>query len=165
MASCSMPRPVKPIRRSIAFAFGIALLLSACTGDDGGSNGNGGTGGPTGGTGVTNDGPTPVESGSATAGTYEYVNAGLHVTITIDGNEGTMEVENGTDRELPRPDFYILDARDGTEISGDVADPAPIPAGETGTFDVAFEGVEVRNIGLLILLFGSDNYGASVRTA
>jgi hypothetical protein len=160
-----MPRPVKPIRRSIAFAFCIALLPSACTGDDGGSNRNGATGEPTGGTGVTNDGPTPVESGSATAGTYEYVNAGLHVTITIDGNEGRMEVENGTDRELPRPDFYILNARDGTEISGDVADPAPIPAGETVTFDVAFEGVEVRDIGLLILLFGSDNYGASVRTA
>jgi hypothetical protein len=160
-----MPRPVKPIRRSFAFALGITLLLSGCTGGDDGSNGNGATGRPTGGTGVTNAGPTPVESGSATAGTYEYVNAGLHVTITIEGNDGTMEVENGTDRELPRPDFYILDARDGTEVPGDVSDPAPISAGETVTFDVAFEGVEVRNIGLLILLFGRDNYGASVRTA
>jgi hypothetical protein len=44
-------------------------------------------------------------------------------------------------------------------------DAAPVPAGQTATFDAAFEGVEVRNIGLLILLFGRDNYGAFVRTA
>jgi hypothetical protein len=160
-----MPRPVEPTRRSIALALLAMLFLSACTGGDGGSNGNGATGEPTGPTGATNGGPTPIEGGPATSGTYEYVNAGLHVTITIEGNEGTMEVENGTDRELPRPDFYILDARDGTEISGDVVDAQPIPAGDTATFDIAFEGVEVRNIGLLILLFGDDNYGASVRTA
>jgi hypothetical protein len=158
-----MPRPVKPIGRSIAFALGIALFLSACTGDEG-LNSDGRTDRPTGAT-PDGTGPTPVETGPATAGTYEYVNAGLHVTIRIEGNEGTMEVENGTGRELPRPDFYILDARDGTEITGDVVDPAPIAAGETSTFDIAFEGVEVRNIGLLILLFGRDNYGASVRTA
>jgi hypothetical protein len=155
---------MQPIRRSVAFALAMALLVWGCDGDDG-SNGNGVTIEPTGPTDVTNDGPTPVETGPATAGTYEYVNAGLHVTVTIEGNEGTMEVENGTERELPRPDFYILDARDGTEIPGDVTDPAPIPAGETATFEIAFEGVEVRNIGLLILLFGRDNYGASVRTA
>jgi hypothetical protein len=159
-----MPRPVKPIRRTVAFALAVAVL-AGCTDDNDGSNPNGATGEPTGATGATNDGPTPVQTGPATAGTYEYVNAGLHVTIRIEGNEGTMEVENGTDRELPRPDFYILDARDGTEIPGDVVDPAPIPAGETTSFDIAFEGVEVRNIGLLILLFGRDNYGASVRTA
>jgi hypothetical protein len=158
-----MPRPVKPIGRSIAFALGISLLLWGCTGDDG-SNGDGPNGStPTGATPGT--GPTPVEGGPGTSGTYEYVNAGLHVTIRIDGNEGTMEVDNGTDHELPRPDFYILDARDGTEIQGDVVDPEPIPEGDAATFDIAFEGVEVRNIGLLILLFGRDNYGASVRTA
>lgn len=156
-----MPRPVKPIGRSVAFVLCIALLLPGCTGDDG-TNGDGGSGVPTG---PTADGPTPVETGPGTSGTYEYVNAGLHVTIRIDGNEGTMEVDNGTDHELPRPDFYILDARDGTEILGDVTDAEPIPAGETASFDISFEGVEVRNIGLLILLFGRDNYGASVRTA
>jgi hypothetical protein len=160
-----MPRPVKPTRRFVAFALGFSLLVAACTGNGDGSNGNGGTGvigtAPTG----DDGGPTPVEGGPALVGTYEYVNAGLRVVVRIDGSEGTMEVDNGTDRELPRPDLYILDARDGTEIEVGVVDPAPIPAGETGTFDATFEGIEVRNIGLLILLFGRDNYGAFVRTA
>jgi hypothetical protein len=150
-----MPRPVKPTRQFVAFALALALLVAACTGNGDEGNGNGGTGGT--GTGATGDdgGPTPVEGGPALVGTYEYVNAGLRVVVRIDG----------TDRELPRPDLYILDARDGTEIQVGVVDPAPIPAGETGTFDATFEGIEVRNIGLLILLFGRDNYGAFVRTA
>lgn len=161
-----MPRPVKPTVRFIALALALALaaLLAACTDDGGGGEptgpGTGGTGNTTGGV-----GPTPVTTGPAARGTYEYVNAGLRVVVEIDGTEGTMEVENGTDHDLPEPDFYILDARDGTQIDGEVAEPAPTPAGETATFAISFEGIEVRNIGLLVLLFGTDNYGAFVRTA
>jgi hypothetical protein len=161
-----MPRPVKPTVRFIALALALALvaLLTACTDDgDGGEPtgpGTGGTGNTTGGV-----GPTPVTTGPAARGTYEYVNAGLRVVVEIDGVEGTMEVENGTDHDLPDPDFYILDARDGTQIEGEVAEPDSIPTGETVTFDISFEGIEVRNIGLLVLLFGTDNFGAFVRTA
>jgi hypothetical protein len=159
-----MPRPVKPTVRFIALALALAAMLAACTDDGDGAEP---TGPGTGGTGPTTGsvGPAPVTTGPAAHGTYEYVNAGLRVVIEIDGTEGTMEVENGTGRELESPDFYILDARDGTEIEGEVADPAPTPAGETATFDISFEGIEVRNIGLLVLLFGTDNYGAFVRTA
>jgi hypothetical protein len=159
-----MPRPVKPTVRFIALALALAALLAACT-DDG--NGGSPTGPVTGGTGNTagGGGPTPVTTGPAARGTYEYVNAGLRVIVEIDGTDGTMEVDNGTERELEPPDFYILDARDGTEIEGEVAEPAPTPAGETATFAISFEGIEVRNIGLLVLLFGTDNYGAFVRTA
>lgn len=162
-----MPRPVKTTGRFIALV-AVAALLTGCTGGSDGGNPNGeGTGpsgtGPSGGDG----GPTPVETttGPPGTGTYEYVNAGLRVVVNIDGTEGTMDVDNGTDHELSDPDFYILDARDGSEIDGEVADPAPIPAGEEATFGISFEGVEVRNIGLLVLLFGTDNYGAFVRTA
>jgi hypothetical protein len=158
-----MPRPVKRTVRFIALALALVALLSACTDDgDGGepTGPGGGTGNTTGGV-----GPTPVTTGPAARGTYEYVNAGLRVVVEIDGVEGTMEVENGTDHDLPDPDFYILDARDGTEIEGEVAEADSIPAGQTVTFDISFEGIEVRNIGLLVLLFGTDNFGAFVRTA
>lgn len=153
---------MKPTVRFVALALALVALLAACTedGNGGGPTGPSATGNTTGGV-----GPTPVTTGPAARGTYEYVNAGLRVIVQIDGTEGTMEVENGTERELPDPDFYILDARDGTEIEGEVAEPAPTPAGETATFSISFEGVGVRNIGLLVLLFGTDNYGAFVRTA
>ena len=152
----------------VVLAFVLALSLGACTGggDDGGAGGA-----TVGGTGATGDttggdvGPTPVTSGAAASGRYEYENAYLRVVLDIDGTAGTMEVDNGTDRELPLPDFYILDARDGHEIEGDVANPAPIQAGATATFDISFSGIEVREIGAIALLFGQDNYGLFVRTA
>jgi hypothetical protein len=161
---------MKPIGRAFALALSIVLALSlaACTGSDGGGDGT--TGGGTGGTGVSgvtggDVGPTPVVSGSASSGTYEYDNAGLRVVVDIDGTSGTMEVDNGTDRELPPPGFYILDARDGTEIDGEVTDPTSIGAGDTASFDIAFSGIEVKEIGAIALLFGPDNYGLFVRTA
>lgn len=166
-----MPRPVKTTRRSAALIFAAAVAFVGCTGGgtDGSAGPTGGTGG-TGGTGATGatgeTGPSPAVTftGPPGTGVYEYANAGLKVTLEIDRNEGTLTIENGTGRELPEPDFYILDARDGSRIEGEVLDPAPIPAGQTATYDAAFRGIEVRNIGLVILLLGEDNYGAFVRT-
>jgi hypothetical protein len=157
---------MKATGRFVALAFALAVVLAGCTGDEDGGEPTGGTAGGTGGTGPTSEtGPEPIQSGPATIGTYEYVNAGLRVVMHIDGNEGTLEVANDTDRELPRPDFYILHALDATRIEGDVAAAEPIPAGETATFDIAFEGIRVRDIGAIALLFGADNYGLFVRTA
>jgi hypothetical protein len=156
---------MKRTGRLVALTFLLALLLVACTGDGNGDGTNEGTGG-TGTSGLTGDGgPTPVVSGSATRGTYEYENAGLHVILDVEGTTGTMEVDNATDHELGLPDFYILHATDPTvRIEGDVAGAAPVAAGATETFDVSFEGIEVRNIGAIALLFGTDNYGLFVRT-
>jgi hypothetical protein len=158
----------KRTRRVAALALGQMLLVAAaaCTdGDDDGS-GSGATGasGSAGPTGATGDGPTPVSSGSATSGTYEYENAGLRVILEIDGTAGTMEVHNDTDHELGEPSFYIRGAVDGARIDGTVATPAPVPAGDTATFDVSFEGIRVGEIGGIALLFGEDNYGLFVRT-
>ncbi len=158
-----MPRPMKPTGRSVALAVICLLLLSGCTGDDD----DAGTTTGTGPTAVTGDdgGPTPVTGGPGDRGTYEYENAGLRVVMQIEGMEGTLEVDNGTGRTLAKPDFYILGALDRTRVEGDVAAPAAIPTGETATFDVAFEGIRVRDIGAIALLFGGDNYGLFVRTA
>lgn len=150
---------MKTTRVIVASVVSISLLLPACTGNDG--NGDASPPGVTG----RETGPTPVQSGSATTGRYEYENAELRVVIDIDGNAGTMEVDNGTERELPQPDFYILEASAGDEIEGEVSGAAPVPAGETATFDISFEGIEVGDIGAIALLFGEDNYGLFVRTA
>jgi hypothetical protein len=160
---------MKTTGRFVALALVSVLLAGACTGDgdEGNGNGNGGTGG-TGGSGATGQdatGPTPVVSGSATSGRYEYENAGLHVTLDVDGTDGTLEVDNRTGHELEAPDFYILHATEpGVRIEGEVTGAEPVPAGETASFEVSFQGVEVGDIGAIALLFGADNYGLFVRT-
>jgi hypothetical protein len=162
---------MKTTGRFLTLALSLALALSACTGDgDGGDGGTGGTGGTsgTGGSGSTGEGgggPTPVVSGSATGGTYEYENAGLRVVLVIEGTAGTMEVENETGHGLDRPGFYLLDADDGHQIDGEVREAAPVSSGETATFEISFEGTQVGDIGAIALLFGADNYGLFVRTA
>jgi hypothetical protein len=164
-ASCSMPPPVKTTGRSLAFALVAVLLFAACTGDEGPQDGATGESASTGTTGES--GPTPVGTTNASteSATYEYLNAGLRVVMQVDGTAGTIEIENDTDHEVGKPDFYLLDARTGARSEGRVDAGATVAAGETGSFDVSFAGIQIREIGLVVLLLGRDNYGAFVRTA
>ena len=104
-------------------------------------------------------------TGAPGTAVYEYANEGLLVTVELDGSEGTLEVDNGSTNDLDPPDVYVEDAVDGHEIDGEVLNSAPVAAGERATFDVTLDGVTVDDIGLLVLLFGADNFGAFVRTA
>jgi hypothetical protein len=158
-----MPRPMKPTGRLVALLC-LAIALGACTGEDAA-----GDGGSTGATGVstTSEVPTPAQTftGAPGTATYEYANEGLLVTVGLDGSDGTLEVENDSQHDLDPPGLYVEDAVDGHEVDGEVVDSAPVAAGETATFDVRLDGITVDDIGLLVLLFGADNYGAFVRTA
>jgi hypothetical protein len=154
-----MPRPMKPTGRLVALLC-LAIALGACTGGDGGSTGS--TGRRT-----TGEVPTPPQTftGASGTATYEYANEGLLVTVDLDGSDGILEVENDSEHDLEPPGLYVEDAVDGHEIDGEVVDSEPVGAGETATFDVRLDGIAVDDIGLLVLLFGADNYGAFVRTA
>ena len=153
-----MPRPMQPTGRFAALS--IVLALAACTGSGGPQATS-----PSGAPGATGGPPTPSESFSGPPGTAisRYVNAGLTATMQLDGNTGTLEIDNATGRELEKPSFYILDARDGTRIDGTVDGATTVPDGQTDTFDVSYGGLDMKNIGLLVLLMGHDNYGAFVR--
>jgi hypothetical protein len=154
-----MPRPMKPTGRLVALLC-LAIALGGCTGGDGGSTGS--TGRTT-----TTVVPTPAQTftGAPGTATYEYANEGLLVTVHLDGSDGTLEVENDSEHDLGPPGLYVEDAVDGHEIDGEVVNSAAVAAGETATFDVRLDGITVDDIGLLVLLFGDDNYGAFVRTA
>jgi hypothetical protein len=158
-----MPRPMKPTGRLVALLC-MAIALGACTGRDGVADG-----GSTGSIGPSTTGavPTPAQTftGAPGTATYEYANEGLLVTVELDGSDGTVEVDNDSEHDLDPPGLYIEDAVDGHEIDCEVVDSAPVAAGERATFDVRLDGITVDDIGLLVLLFGADNYGAFVRTA
>jgi hypothetical protein len=150
---------MKPTGRVVVLLL-LAIALGACTGDDGDATA---PSGPS----PRSDVPTPAQTFTGAPGTavYEYANEGLLVTLELDGSEGTLEVDNGSTNDLDPPDVYVEDAVDGHEIDGEVVNSAPVAAGERATFDVTLDGVTVDDIGLLVLLFGADNYGAFVRTA
>lgn len=157
-----MPDRMQPTHR---FARAAALVLVAVVFTVACTSGGGNEPGPTGTNDSGGESPTPVQTATGPPGTavYRYANAGLVATMRLDGEAGTLEIENLTGRELPPPDFYILDARDGRRVKGEVRDSTSIPDGQTMTFDVSFSGLGIDDIGLVILLMGRDNYGAFVR--
>lgn len=151
-----MPRLMTGIRRFLAPIFVFCVLGAACTG--------GGKTPPASGTArPTTSTPTPVVSVSAGPGVFVYQNAGLTATLHLTGDTGTLEIANETGRELAPPGFYLLDARDGHRVDGTVTDAKPTPNDATATFDVRFSGLQVWNVGLAVLVMGSDNFGAFVR--
>ena len=154
-----MPRSMKPTGRVVVLLL-LAIALGACTGDDGDATAPSGPN-------PTSDVPTPAQTFTGAPGTavYEYANEGLLVTLELDGSEGTMQVDNGSANDLDAPGVYVKDAVDGHEIDGEVVASTPVSAGERATFDVRLDGITVDDIGLLVLLFGADDYGAFVRTA
>jgi hypothetical protein len=151
---------MKPTRVVLPALLVLALVLAAC--DSGGgepSNTKVAT--------TSEDVPTPAETftGAPGTATYEYANEGLLVTVKLDGSDGTMDVKNNSGNDLGAPGLYVLDAADGHEVDGTVVDAAPVAAGDSASFDVKLDDLTVDDIGLLVLLFGADNYGAFVRTA
>lgn len=141
--------------RLIASVIVFAALAAGCTDNVAkGPAAEGSTGPPTAAL------PTSVAPGT---GVYVYQNAGLVATLELRAGAGTLRIDNETGRELPPPSFYLLDARDGRRVDGTVDGAAPTPDGSSSDFDVEFSGLEVRNIGLAVLLVGGDNYGAFVR--
>ena len=145
---------MKPTRVVLPALLVLALVLAGC--DSGGGQASNTKVATT-----SASAPTPAETftGAPGTATYEYANEGLLVTVTLDGTDGTL------DNDLDPPGLYVLDAVDGHEVDGTVLDAAPVAAGETASFDVRLDDLTVDDIGLLVLLFGADNYGAFVRTA
>jgi hypothetical protein len=131
----------------------LLLAVAGCTGD-------GSDVAPTASSGAS---PSPTDAGSTTfsPGSFRYQNAGLQVALQLEANTGTMDVDNGSGFALGKPDLYVLDGVTGDHIDGKVLDAQPVEDGAQATFQVQFPPeVTPKSLGLVILLFGSDNYGA-----
>ncbi|MGZ5293237.1 MAG: hypothetical protein ACXWH5_04540 [Actinomycetota bacterium] len=141
--------------RSVAPLFVlIALSAAACTGDQASS--------------TTPSSPTPGASDPVTTssnvtfvpGEFEYTFNSITARFSMDGSSGTLTVKNGSGAELGDPSVFVVGI-DDKRYEGTVASPAPVPDGGEATFQVTFpDKVTKGSIGLLVLLFGGDNYGA-----
>jgi hypothetical protein len=141
------------LRRFVAPLAVLAVLGTACTGDDSSATTTGSQ--------TTSQTPTETVPPSFTPGSFRYQNAGLQVDLQLQANTGTMDVDNQSGYALGKPDVYVLDGLTGKHIDGKVVDAQPIEDGATASFQVQFPPeVTPKSLGLVILLFGSDNYGA-----
>jgi hypothetical protein len=141
--------------RSVASAFVlVALSAAACTGDESS---------PTTSSSPTTGASDPVTTSSDVTfvpGKFEYRFNNITATFSMDGSGGTLTVKNGSGAELGDPAMYALGI-DDKRYEGTVTAPAPVPDGGDATFQVTFpDKVTKASVGMLVLLFGSDDYGA-----
>jgi hypothetical protein len=98
---------------------------------------------------------------SAGPGSYIYRNAGLTVTLKLNGHDGSLRVDDQAGHDLGAPGIYVLNAATGARTNGKVVAGKSVSNGDTATFKVQFpSSVSDHDIGLVILLFGGLNYGA-----
>ncbi|MDH4111955.1 MAG: hypothetical protein OEV60_04630 [Actinomycetota bacterium] len=142
--------PRTPVHLTIVVLVVLASLLAACTGDDTS---------PAGAEGPPTTSPPPVTS----AESYVFTDAaGIEARLTLEGDGAMLTVENDTGAALPRPGVYVLDARDGSRIDWTVVDARAASKGES-EWQVERPPVpEAKHIGLVVLLFGGEDYGAFV---
>jgi hypothetical protein len=128
----------------------LTIGLASCTGDDAS---------PAEAEGSPSTSPPPVTS----AESYVFTDAaGIEARLTIEGEAATLTVDNETGGPLPRPGVYVLDARDGSRVEWTVVDARAARAGAS-EWQVQRPAVpEPKHIGLVVLVFGGEDYGAFV---
>ena len=142
--------------RSTAFAVAVVVFaLGACTREDGAP--------PTGDDGSAQTSPPPLTS----AESYVFTDAaGIEARLTLHEHDASLTVANDTGEPLPRPGVFALDARDGSRVRWTVVDADLLPSGENSEFTVERPPVpEAKNIGLVVMTFGGEDYGAFVPPA
>lgn len=141
--------------RSVASLFVlIALSAAACTSGEASSST------PSAPATGASDPVTTSENVTFAPGEFEYRFNNISATFSMDGSGGTLTVKNGSGAELGDPGMYVLGA-DDKRYEGTVASPATVPDGGDAEFKVAFpDKVTKESIGLIVLLFGGNNYGA-----
>lgn len=97
-------------------------------------------------------------------GSYRYGALGVEAVLTMDGLEGTVEIQNDTDVELGPPRLYVLDAVDGAVIDLLAEDATPVPPGARATFRLVYDAARAPNVGMAFLRLGEDDFGAFVPT-
>jgi hypothetical protein len=98
------------------------------------------------------------------AGQYGYEAYGVEAVLSPKGGQWTLEVSNSAGTKLDAPGIYVLDARDGHQIDATVEGAKPLADKEKATLTVTWPpDFDEKQIGMVILTIGGDNYGAFIR--
>ena len=98
------------------------------------------------------------------AGTYGYEAYGVKATLKPEGDAWTLEISNSSGDKLDAPGLYALDARDGHQVDATVEGSKPMNDGDSETLNVTWPtDFDDKQIGMIVLLMGDDNYGAFIR--
>ena len=134
--------------RPLSVAGLLTVALVACTGDDEPAPEQSPT-----------TSPPPVTS----ADSYVFTDAaGIEARIAIEGEGAVLTLTNDTGAALPRAGVYVLDARDGSRVDWTVLGAASVPEGESEWQVERPPAPEAKHIGLVVMLFGGEDYGAFV---
>ncbi len=140
-----------PTRSLAALLLVLALVGAACTGDDPSPS-------PSDPTDTGSPLPTEDVPVDFVPGEWTYENNG--VTVAFSWESGTLSVENGSGAELGPPGLYVV-SQTQDRSDAEVAETAPIPDGEAAELVATFpEDLSLKDVGLVVLLFGDQNWGA-----
>ena len=143
-------------RCAIALVLVLAATAAACTGDDPPPGDGEGPSSST-----TSALPT-VDAGDVEfeRGAFIYEFDSVTAALSWEGGEGTLSIDNGSDRELGEPGLYAV-TNDQAQVTGKVVDTATIPPGESTEFTISFpDALTYERMGIIVLLFGDENWGA-----
>ena len=129
----------------------LALTAASCGGDDEPGANPGGTTSPT---------QVVIE---VPPGEYAYSSYGVKADLIPEDDENTyaLSITNKTGSGLAKPGIYALDANTGQRIDATVEGSAPLGNNQTKDFTVTFgQGFDAQQVGLVLLEFGSANWGA-----
>lgn len=142
------------LARRLFAVLAIASLALACTGEPEPSTP------PV--TSSPSSAPPTVDTGDVRfqPGEWRYLWNEVDIRFSLRGNGGTLQIRNGSARRVAAPGLYAI-LGDGTRRDATIPDAAPVPVGERASFDVSFpDDVDETSVGLVVLLIGSNNWGA-----
>jgi hypothetical protein len=137
------------MRSGAAVALAAALVAGACTGERGGGGPNSSPEAP------------PTTGAPAEPGTYTYDFNGVAATFKLEGAEGTLEIRNGTGIMLAAPRISVVLATDGRTLQATVAGASSLRRNAREDFEVTLpRDLEPRDVGIVLLAFGEEAWGA-----
>lgn len=137
--------------RLASLAIVVAIASAACTGESSTTSEPSATQSPS---------PLPTGPIEFVPGSFVLQVAGVKADLDWKRSGIRLQVDNAGEEPIGEPSIYVITHTQDT-VDGSIAGAAEIDGGAGATFDVTFpEELVLDDVGLVILSFGGENYGA-----